>query len=74
MIGAEAPHKLAQELEAAAKNEDTDFVMTNHERFLEEYGIVLDALGKVVVSEDVDSDEFEIGDNGAMEFLPDDDE
>jgi signal transduction histidine kinase/FixJ family two-component response regulator/HPt (histidine-containing phosphotransfer) domain-containing protein len=74
MIGAEAPYKLAQELEAAAKNEDTDFVTTNHERFLEEYGLVLDALGKVVASEDVDSDEFEIGDNGVMEFLPDDEE
>ena len=72
MIGATEPYKLAQELEAAAANDDKGFVLSNHDTFLKEYNTVLAALGNVVPAEDT-SDDYEFGDNGAMEFLPDGD-
>jgi CheY-like chemotaxis protein len=68
-IGAEVPYKTAQELEAAARNLDGDFVFMNHGRFLDEYQRVLDAIGKVI--EDGGTDDHEFGEDGAMEFLPD---
>ena len=58
-----------QELEAAARNLDGDFVFMNHGRFLDEYQRVLDAIGKVI--EDGGTDDHEFGEDGAMEFLPD---
>ena len=69
MIGADKPSKIAQELELAAKNGDKDSILANHESFIREYTIVLDAIRKAIPS-DAGNDEFEIGDNGAMEFNP----
>jgi len=69
-IGAEIPSKTALDLENAAKNGDLDFIIANHERFLSEYKAVLEAIEIAIPSEDGQG-EFEIGDNGAMEFAPD---
>ena len=70
MIGAEAPYKLALDLEAAAKKGDEGFVLDNHEKFLTAYDKVLDAVSKVVSTED-ELAEYEIDENGVMEFSPD---
>ena len=67
MIGAEAPYELALKLESAAKNDERDFVLSNHDLFLKEYDAVLDLLRKVV-AEDDEIEEFEIDENGIMEF------
>ena len=69
MIGAGTPSKIAQELELAAKNGDKDFILSNHDAFIREYSIVLEAIRKVIPTA-VSDDEYEIGDNGAMEFNP----
>ncbi|MBE7071002.1 MAG: response regulator, partial [Ruminococcaceae bacterium] len=71
MIGATEPYKLAQELEAAAANDDKGFVLSNHDTFLKEYNTVLAALSSVVPADNSSGDDYEFGDNGAMEFLPD---
>lgn len=71
MIGATEPYKLAQELEAAAANDDKGFVLSNHDTFLKEYNTVLAALSNVVPADNSSGDDYEFGDNGAMEFLPD---
>ncbi len=73
MIGAQTPSRIAQELETAAAKDDKGFILSNHDEFLKEYNNVLYALRKVVPQSDdsKDEDEFEIGENGAMEFLPD---
>ena len=67
-IGAMAPSKLAQALEAAANNDDKDFIIENQDAFLKEYDIVLEAIGKVIPEDDktVSSDP----DDEIMEFLP----
>ena len=69
MIGANAPYRIALELEAAAQRNDREFVLSNHELFLEKYQTVLDALEKVV-SENDEMDDFVVGEDGIMEFLP----
>jgi len=61
---------LAQELEAAAKEGKADFVLSKHDVFLKEYDIVLDAIKKAVNDEEDTAEEFEIDENGFMEFLP----
>ncbi len=71
MIGAEAPYKLAQALEAAAKEGNGDYVRSNHGAFLEKYAAVLDAVKKAVPLED-GTDKFEIDADGIMEFFPED--
>lgn len=64
MIGADAPSKLAQQLENAAVKEDIEYIRKNHSAFIREYDAVLKALGKVVtVAADGDDDEI-------LEFLP----
>ena len=73
MIGAEVPHQLAQELEAAAKDGNTDFVLSNHDAFLKEYDTVLEAIRKAVPDDDGGADEFEVDESGAMEFFPETD-
>jgi len=70
MIGAEVARALAQELEAAAKEGKADFVLSKHDVFLKEYDIVLDAIKKAVNDEEDTAEEFEIDENGFMEFLP----
>ena len=71
MIGAEAPYKLAQALEAAAKEGNGDYVRSNHGAFLEKYAAVLDAVKKAVPLED-GTEEYEIDADGIMEFSPED--
>ena len=71
MIGAEAPCKLAQALEAAAKEGNGDYVRSNHGAFLEKYAAVLDAVKKAVPLED-GTEEYEIDADGIMEFFPED--
>ena len=73
LIGAEAPYRLALELETAAKNGDEEFLHMNHEGFLTEYDSVLAVLSKVVSPDDED-EEFEIDENGVMEFTSEDDD
>ncbi len=68
-IGAEAPYKIAKELEDAAKRDDKAFVLSNHDDFISEYNTVLATLVKVVPNEDA-SDDVEIGEDGIMEFTP----
>ena len=71
-IGADVPHKLAQKLESAAKENDLDYVLSNHAEFLSVYNKVLDAVRSVVAdSGEPDNDGF--GDDGVMEFAPDPD-
>ena len=71
-IGADVPHKLAQKLESAAKENDLDYVLSNHDEFLAGYDKVLDAVRSVVAdSGEPDDDGF--GDDGVMEFAPDPD-
>ena len=67
-IGAMAPSKLAQALEAAANDDNKDFVLENQDAFIKEYDTVLQAIGKVIPEDDktVSSDP---GDE-IMEFLP----
>lgn len=74
MIGAEVPHQLAQELEAAARDGNRDFVLSNHDAFLKEYDTVLEAIRKAVPDDDGGADEFEVDESGAMEFFPDTEE
>lgn len=69
-IGAVIPSKTALDLENAAKNGDLDFIIANHDRFISEYNAVLEAIGIALPAED-GKGEFEIGENGAMEFSPD---
>ena len=69
MIGAEVPRQLAQELEAAAKEGDRDYVLQTHDAFLKEYEVVLDAIRKAVPDED-DAEEFETDEDGILEFFP----
>lgn len=71
-IGADVPYKLAQKLESAAKENDLDRVLADHEGFLTEYNKVLDAAGSAVKDLD-DPDEDDFGDDGVMEFAPDPD-
>ena len=68
-IGAEAPYKIAKELEDAARKDDKAFILSNHDDFLTEYNTVLATLVKVVPNEDA-SDDVEIGEDGIMEFTP----
>ena len=71
-IGADVPYKLAQKLESAAKENDLDYVLSNHEAFLAGYNTVLDAVRSVITdSGEPDDDGF--GDDGVMEFAPDPD-
>ncbi|MBO4746856.1 MAG: response regulator [Clostridiales bacterium] len=67
-IGAMAPSKLAQALEAAANDDNKDFVLENQDAFIKEYDTVLQAIGKVIPEDDktVSSDP----DDEIMEFLP----
>lgn len=67
-IGAMAPSKLAKDLEAAANNDDKDYILENQDAFLKEYDIVLEAIGKVISEDDktVSSDP----DDEILEFLP----
>ena len=69
MIGADMPSKTAQALETAARNGDKEFISANHGNFMNEYDLVLNAIRKVVTS-DEDPGEYTIADNGAMEFGP----
>jgi len=63
-----APSKLAKDLEAAANNDDKDYILENQDAFLKEYDIVLEAIGKVIPEDDktVSSDP----DDEILEFLP----
>ena len=67
-IGAMAPSKLAKDLEAAANNDDKEYILENQDAFLKEYDIVLEAIGKVISEDDktVSSDP----DDEILEFLP----
>ncbi|MBR5040285.1 MAG: response regulator [Clostridiales bacterium] len=67
-IGAMAPSKLAQALEAAANDDNKVFVLENQDAFIKEYDTVLQAIGKVIPEDDktVSSDP----DDEIMEFLP----
>ena len=67
-IGADAPYKLAQGLESAAKKDDKGYVLSNHDKFLKEYNEVLSTLREVVPSDDSRDDDM--GDDGIMEFSP----
>jgi len=67
-IGADAPYKLAQRLESAAKKDDKGYVLSNHDKFLKEYNEVLSTLREVVPSDDSRDDDM--GDDGIMEFSP----
>ncbi|MCR5058711.1 MAG: response regulator [Clostridiales bacterium] len=69
-IGAMAPSKLAKDLEAAANNDDKEYILENQDAFLKEYDIVLEAIGKVISEDDktVSSDP----DDEILEFLPED--
>jgi signal transduction histidine kinase/CheY-like chemotaxis protein/HPt (histidine-containing phosphotransfer) domain-containing protein len=69
MIGAEAPYRIALELEHAAKDGNGSFVFDNHSKFLDEYDKVLDVIANVVSSED-ENCEYDIDENGVMEFAP----
>ena len=69
MIGADAPSKLAQQLEAGANNGDHEYVASHHEAFLKEYDKVLHALEKVVDQREA-SDDMDFDENGVMEFSP----
>ena len=71
MIGAEAPCKLAQALEAAAKDGNGDYVRSNHGAFLDQYDATLGAIKKAVPLED-GTEEYEINADGIMEFFPED--
>ena len=71
MIGAEAPCKLAQALEAAAKDGNGDYVRSNHGAFLDQYDATLGAIKKAVPLED-GTEEYEIDADGIMEFFPED--
>lgn len=71
-IGAEAPYKIAKELEDAAKRDDKAFVLSNHDDFISEYNTVLATLVKVVPAEDP-ADDGDIGEDGIMEFIPGED-
>ena len=71
MIGAEAPYKLAQALEAAAKDGNGDYVRSNHGAFLDQYDATLGAIKKAVPLED-GTEEYEIDADGIMEFFPED--
>ena len=72
MIGAEAPYRIALELELAAKEGNGSYVMDNHSKFLDEYNKILGVIENVVSSED-EIDEYDIDENGVMEFSPDPD-
>ncbi|MCR4792545.1 MAG: response regulator [Lachnospiraceae bacterium] len=72
MIGAEAPYRIALELETSAKEGNGTFVHENHSKFLSEYDKVLSAIDSVVSSED-EIDDYDIDENGVMEFSPDPD-
>ena len=63
-----APSKLAKDLEAAANNDDKEYILENQDAFLKEYDIVLEAIGKVISEDDktVSSDP----DDEILEFLP----
>ena len=67
-IGAMTPSKLAQALEAAANDDNKDFVLENQDAFIKEYDTVLQAIGKVIPKDDktVSSDP----DDEILEFLP----
>jgi len=67
MIGAEEPYNIALELERAAKEDNRDFVLSNHEEFLKKYDFILEVLEKVVSIED-EIEDYEIDENGVMEF------
>ena len=71
MIGAEAPCKLAQALEAAAKDGNGAYVRSNHGAFLDQYDATLGAIKKAVPLED-GTEEYEIDADGIMEFFPED--
>jgi signal transduction histidine kinase/CheY-like chemotaxis protein/HPt (histidine-containing phosphotransfer) domain-containing protein len=70
MIGAEVPYKLALDLEAAAKSGDEGFVTDNHEKFISADDKVLGAVASVVSADD-ELEEFDLDENGVMEFSPD---
>jgi CheY-like chemotaxis protein len=71
-IGAMAPYKIAQELEAASKEEKRDFVATFHEIFMKEYDSMLETLRSVLPVDDTDDSSVDFSDeNGVMEFSPD---
>ena len=65
-IGAMAPSKLAQALEAAANQEDKAFITENQDEFLKEYDLVLEAIAKVIPEEASDADD----DDEILEFIP----
>ena len=71
-IGADVPCKLAQKLETAAKENDLDYMLSNHEAFLAGYNTVLDAV-RTVITDSGESDDDGFGDDGVMEFAPDPD-
>ena len=67
-----APYKIAQELEAASKEEKRDFVATFHEIFMKEYDSMLETLRSVLPVDDTDDSSVDFSDeNGVMEFSPD---
>ena len=71
-IGAMAPYKIAQELEAASKEEKRDFVASFHVVFMKEYEAMLATIGSVLPADDTDdTSEAYIDENGIMEFSPD---
>ena len=47
-IGADVPCKLAHKLETAAKENDLDYVLSNHEAFLAGYNTVLESVRTVI--------------------------
>ena len=70
-IGAMAPYKIAQELEAASKEEKRDFVASFHVVFMKEYEAMLATIGSVLPADDDDQAGDFTDENGVMEFSPD---
>ncbi|MBR5973592.1 MAG: response regulator [Clostridiales bacterium] len=70
MIGAEVPQRIALDLEEAAGRGDREYVDENHGAFVREYETILEALRKVVSTDD-EMEDFDMDENGVMEFAPD---